>query len=182
MHDIVQEFLVESNENLDQLESELVKLEAGPKSTSHQITANSEETSAQARVVSEAGEHINHNLQTIATGAEEMSATVNEIAKNAMEAGKVAAEAVTTSEETNATVGKLGASSAEIGKALSEVKRKPNEVEGPRLVGSTPDLAKFSATARAGAHTVTLSLYSLPLDGSPDRAESTSTKIRTPGA
>jgi two-component system chemotaxis sensor kinase CheA len=33
LDDIVQEFLVESNENLDRLESELVKLEANPKSS-----------------------------------------------------------------------------------------------------------------------------------------------------
>jgi two-component system, chemotaxis family, sensor kinase CheA len=33
LDDIVQEFLVESNENLDRLESELVKLEADPKSS-----------------------------------------------------------------------------------------------------------------------------------------------------
>jgi len=89
--------------------------------TSQQITANSEETSLQARVVSEASENVNKNLQTVATGAEEMSSTINEIAKNTAEAAKVSSEAVETAEATNQTVGKLGASSAEIGKVIEVI-------------------------------------------------------------
>ena len=57
-------------------------------STSQQITANSEETTAQAHVVSEAGGQVNTNLQTLASGAEEMNSTIGEIAKNATEAAR----------------------------------------------------------------------------------------------
>ena len=64
---------------------------------------------------------INHTLQTIATGAEEMTSTVNEIAKNAQDAARVATEAVATAEATNDTVTKLGASSAEIGKVIEVI-------------------------------------------------------------
>ena len=49
--------------------------------TSQQITANSEETTAQAKVVSDAGGQVNTNLQTLATGAEEMNSTIGEIAQ-----------------------------------------------------------------------------------------------------
>jgi methyl-accepting chemotaxis protein len=81
---------------------------------SEQMSANAEETQAQAGVVSKASEEVNKNLQTLATGTEEMGATIKEIAKNATEAARVASEAVKTAESTNATVQKLGESSAEI--------------------------------------------------------------------
>ena len=47
---------------------------------SQQITTNSEETTAQANVVSSATDMVNRNLQTVATGAEEMSSTIKDIA------------------------------------------------------------------------------------------------------
>jgi methyl-accepting chemotaxis protein len=84
--------------------------------TSQQITANSEETTAQAKMVSEAGHQVNANLETLASGAEEMNSTICEIAKNATEAAHVAGEAVGAAESANQTVAKLGDSSVEIGK------------------------------------------------------------------
>jgi methyl-accepting chemotaxis protein len=47
--------------------------------TSQQMGANAEETSSQANVVSVAGEQVNRNLQTVATGSEEMSASVRSL-------------------------------------------------------------------------------------------------------
>ena len=88
---------------------------------SQQITTNSEETTAQANVVSGATERVERNLQTVATGAEEMSSTIQEIAKNATESARVASEAVKTAETTNATVSKLGISSAEIGQVVKVI-------------------------------------------------------------
>ena len=65
---------------------------AGLSTTSQPITVNSEETAAQADdVVSKAAQAISQNLQTVATGAEEMSASIRgDPAKNAAEAAKVA--------------------------------------------------------------------------------------------
>jgi methyl-accepting chemotaxis protein len=60
------------------------------KATSHQISANSEETSAQTKVASEATRHVSQNLQTVATGADEMGASIKDIAKNATEAARIA--------------------------------------------------------------------------------------------
>jgi methyl-accepting chemotaxis protein len=97
--------------------------------TSQQITANSEETSAQAGVVSKAAEQVSQNLQTVATGAEEMSASIKEIAKNASEAAKVATSAVRVAEATTATVSKLGQSSNEIGlviKVITSIAQQTN--------------------------------------------------------
>ncbi len=89
--------------------------------TSQQITANAEETSAQTKVVSNATLQVNQNLQTVATGAEEMSASIKDIAKNATEAATVAGTAVRAAETANATVSKLGASSAEIGQVIKVI-------------------------------------------------------------
>ncbi|HWY21647.1 MAG TPA: methyl-accepting chemotaxis protein [Candidatus Acidoferrum sp.] len=89
--------------------------------TSQQITANSEETSAQADVVSKAAHAVSQNLQTVATGAEEMGASIKEIAKNASDAAKVATSAVRVAETTTATVSKLGESSTEIGQVIKVI-------------------------------------------------------------
>jgi len=89
--------------------------------TSQQITANSEETSAQANVVANASAQVNQNLQTVATGAEEMGASIKEIAKNASEAAKIATSAVRVAETTTATVSKLGESSSEIGQVIKVI-------------------------------------------------------------
>ena len=74
------------------------------------MAANAEETAAQAeRRVGRrrAGEQ---ERATVATGAEEMGASIREIAKNANEAARVATSAVKVAEKTNATVAKLGES------------------------------------------------------------------------
>ena len=59
--------------------------------------------------------------QTVATGAEEMGASIKEIAKNTTEAARVATTAVKVGGETNDTVAKLGESSAEIGKVIKVI-------------------------------------------------------------
>ena len=89
--------------------------------TSQQITANSEETLAQAEVVSKAALAVSQNLQTVATGSEEMGASIKEIAKNATEAAKVATSAVRVAETTTRTVAKLGESSTEIGQVIKVI-------------------------------------------------------------
>ena len=90
-------------------------------STSQLITVNLEETSAQARVVSDATVEVSRNLQTVANGAEEMGTSIKEIAKNATEAAKVATSAVRVAETANATVAKLGDSSKEIGQVIKVI-------------------------------------------------------------
>ena len=88
---------------------------------SQQININSEETTAQANVVSNATDQVNRNLQTVATGAEEMSSTIADIAKNATESARVAGEAVRSAEITNTTISKLGVSSSEVGQVIKVI-------------------------------------------------------------
>ena len=113
----MQEMIRAIAETADQVAASSQELSA----TSQQITANSEETTAQARVVSEAGGQVNTNLQTLASGAEEMNSTIGEIAKNATEAARVSSDAVAAAESANQTVSKLGDSSVEIGKVIEVI-------------------------------------------------------------
>jgi methyl-accepting chemotaxis protein len=83
---------------------------------SEQMSKNAEKTSVQVGVVSAASEQVDKNIQIVATGAEEMTASIKEIAKSAQEALRVANSAVQVAETTNRTIAKLGESGAEIGK------------------------------------------------------------------
>ncbi|HEX7377024.1 MAG TPA: methyl-accepting chemotaxis protein [Pirellulales bacterium] len=88
---------------------------------STQMSANAEETSTQANIVSAASEQVSKNVQTVATGVEEMTSSIREIAKNATESARVAGQAVSAADTANKTVGKLGESSAEIGKVIKVI-------------------------------------------------------------
>ncbi len=89
--------------------------------SSEQITANSGETATQASAASRITQQVSQNLQSLSTGAEEMTSTIQNIATNAHEAAKVASAAVTTAQAANATVAKLGQSSAEIGEVIKVI-------------------------------------------------------------
>ena len=88
---------------------------------STQMSANAEETSSQANIVSAASEQVSQNVQTAATGVDEMNSAIREIAKSASEAARVSQQAVTVANSTNATIAKLGESSAEIGKVVKVI-------------------------------------------------------------
>ncbi len=115
--DKLQEVMRQIASNTYQLSEASAKLSA----TSHQITANSGETSTQATVVSQAALQVSQNLQTVAIGAGEMGSTIQSIANNAHEAATVASEAVQTAQAANANVAKLSASSAEIGEVIKVI-------------------------------------------------------------
>ncbi len=85
------------------------------------LNTSADDTSRQAGVVAAASEQAGKNVQTVATGTEEMSVTIKEIAKNAAEAAKVATAAVSRAQRTNDLVGKLGESSTEIGNVLKVI-------------------------------------------------------------
>ncbi len=90
-------------------------------SNNGQITANTAEASEHATKVSATAEVLIRNLQTVATGTEEMNNTIQDIAKHATESARVAGEAVKTAEVTNAAIAKLGESSAQIGQVVKVI-------------------------------------------------------------
>jgi methyl-accepting chemotaxis protein len=85
---------------------------------SEQMSKNAEKTAVQVGVVSAASGQVDKNIQIVATGAEEMTASIKEIAKSAQEALRIANSAVQVAETTNRTIAKLGESGAEIGKII----------------------------------------------------------------
>ena len=60
-------------------------------------------------------------MQTVATGTEEMGASIKEIAQNANEAAQFAISAVEVGASANTTVSKLGESSAEVGQVVKVI-------------------------------------------------------------
>ena len=73
-----------------------------------------EESTLRFQSLSSSSEAVGNNVQTVASGAEEMSITVKEISKNLSEAVHVGADAVRMTAEANDTMEKLGQSSQEI--------------------------------------------------------------------
>jgi len=88
---------------------------------SEQITIDSGETAEQSDAVSRVTLHVTENLQSLATGAGEMTLTIQNIAGNTNEAAKVAGSAVSVVQAAYATVTKLGKSSAEIGEVIKVI-------------------------------------------------------------
>ncbi len=89
--------------------------------TSTTMSANAEETSAQAGVVASASDEVGKNVQTVATGSEEMGASIGEISSNATQAAKISDEAVEVAKRTNSTISALGESSKEIGEVVKVI-------------------------------------------------------------
>ncbi|MGK0180346.1 MAG: methyl-accepting chemotaxis protein, partial [Nitrospinales bacterium] len=89
--------------------------------TSTTMSANAEETSAQAGVVASASDEVGNNVQTVATGSEEMAASIREISENSSQAAKISNEAVEVAKRTNETISTLGESSKEIGEVVKVI-------------------------------------------------------------
>jgi methyl-accepting chemotaxis protein len=110
---------------------------------SQQITANSGETAVQANAASRVTQQVSQNLQSLSTGAGEMTSTIQSIAANANEAAKVASCAVSAAQAANDTVTKLGQSGVEIGVVIKVI----------TLIAQQTNLLALNATieaARAG--------------------------------
>ncbi|MFY9268378.1 MAG: methyl-accepting chemotaxis protein, partial [Candidatus Manganitrophaceae bacterium] len=78
---------------------------------------------------SAASEQTDRNVQSVATSAEEMTTTIQEISKSVHEANLIASLAVKESASANSTISKLGESSREIGqviKVITSIAEKTN--------------------------------------------------------
>jgi methyl-accepting chemotaxis protein len=120
----LEKFLIDTRSNVAEIAGMATKLSGSAEEmnlVSQEMAGNSEETTAQANVVSTASSEISRNVQTVATGTEEMGASIKEIAQNANEAARIAGNAVNVAETANETVGKLGTSSAEIGQVIKVI-------------------------------------------------------------
>jgi methyl-accepting chemotaxis protein len=91
------------------------------KLVSEQMSANAEETAAQANVVSGASEQVMRSVKTVAVSAEQMNGSIREIAGNTNQAANVTLDAVRIAENANGAVLRLGDSSTEIGKVIKVI-------------------------------------------------------------
>ena len=86
-----------------------------------QMSANAEETTAQAASAAAAATQVSGNMQQVSTGVEELSVSIREISSNAMAASAVTNRAVAEARATKQTMAKLGVSSQEIGSVLKVI-------------------------------------------------------------
>ncbi|WP_328476636.1 methyl-accepting chemotaxis protein [Actinoplanes sp. NBC_00393] len=86
-----------------------------------QTVAGSQAVSERAGSANSAAGEVSFNLQTVATGAGEMTQAIQEIAQSATASAGVTTQAVSVVAETTATVSKLGASSQEIGNVVKVI-------------------------------------------------------------
>jgi methyl-accepting chemotaxis protein len=85
---------------------------------SQRLSANAEETAAQASVVSSTSSQVARSVSLVATSTDQMNTSIRDISSNTSKSAQVAADAVRIAESTNHIVGKLGESSTEIGKVI----------------------------------------------------------------
>jgi methyl-accepting chemotaxis protein len=90
----------------------------GLKTVSEQMSSNSEQTTQQAGIAATTTDEVSRNLQTVATGTEQMNNSIREISKNARDASEVSRQAVSVAQSANDLILKLGKSSAEIGQVI----------------------------------------------------------------
>jgi methyl-accepting chemotaxis protein len=88
---------------------------------SQQMTGDAKATSADAGEVAKVSAQISRNVQTVACGTEEMTASIHEIAKNAAQATMVAKSAVRVAQQTTERVQALEHSSVEIEQILRTI-------------------------------------------------------------
>jgi methyl-accepting chemotaxis protein len=88
---------------------------------SESMSTAATQTVAQSGIVLGSARVVSQNIQDVAAGTEEMSASIREISVSAQSSARVAKAAVTTANETNVTITKLGESSAEIGKVIKVI-------------------------------------------------------------
>jgi methyl-accepting chemotaxis protein len=134
--------------------------------TSDEINADATEAAGQVTVASDAANQVSFNVQTVASGSGEMSASIDEIARNTNDGAAVAAEAVQAAQSTTDLMAQLGESSAQIGtviKVISSIAEQTNllalnaTIEAARagdagkgfavVAGEVKDLAQETARA-----------------------------------
>ncbi|WP_436530311.1 methyl-accepting chemotaxis protein [Actinoplanes sp. HUAS TT8] len=86
-----------------------------------QTVSGSRAVTEQAEAANGSAAEVSFNLQTVATGADEMAMAIQEISQSASASAGVTMEAVTVVAETTETVSKLGASSQEIGAVVKVI-------------------------------------------------------------
>jgi methyl-accepting chemotaxis protein len=89
--------------------------------TATKLSSGADQASSQADVVANASRLIGASTQSVATGAEQMTASIAEIARNAADAATAGMDAMRETEQTNSTISRLAESSAAIGNVVNVI-------------------------------------------------------------
>lgn len=88
---------------------------------SRRMSANAEETTAQANMASAASEQVSVNTRTVALAIRDLNVSIQEIAANTGRAAQVGAEAVDVANSTSSIITNLGSSSGQIGEVVQVI-------------------------------------------------------------
>jgi len=112
--------------------------------TAAAMSASADQTSAQSTAVSDASMQVSSNVQTVASGAEELSASISEIRRQLSESADVASHGVAETARSNDTIQSLAAAAGAIGEVVQLISK----------IATQTNLLALNATieaARAGA-------------------------------
>jgi len=112
--------------------------------TAATVSASADQTSAQSTAVSDASAQVSSNVQTVASGADELSASISEIRRQLSESADVASHGVAETARSNGTIQSLAAAAGAIGDVVQLIGK----------IATQTNLLALNATieaARAGA-------------------------------
>ncbi|HTW23198.1 MAG TPA: methyl-accepting chemotaxis protein [Candidatus Baltobacteraceae bacterium] len=130
-HDELAEIARSFNDSMDKFRGTVARVASsasrvmtavdGLREVSQLMSANSEQTTSQATIVSQNTSKVTDTLQTVATSTEQMNSSIQEIAKSVGQAATVSNDAMQIATSTNQTVSKLGDASQEIGAVIKVI-------------------------------------------------------------
>jgi len=107
------------DQRINSVVGEVANAAASMQDAAATLTATAEETSRESGTVADAGQQAAINVNAVASAAEELSASINEISRQVASCSTVAVEAVTEAGRTNDTVLHLVGAGRRIGEVVA---------------------------------------------------------------
>ncbi len=104
--------------NVAALVNDLIEASVGMQTASETLSSTAEQSTTQAESVSHSSAEANENVMTVASAAEELTASIAEITRQVRDAVDMSGQAVEEAETTNQNVTKLAKVSEEIGEVI----------------------------------------------------------------
>ncbi|PCI01158.1 MAG: hypothetical protein COB79_04610 [Zetaproteobacteria bacterium] len=107
--------------NVANLVHDLIEASVGMQTSSESLSATAEQSTSQAENVASNSAEANENVMTVASAAEELTASITEITRQVHNAVEMSSQAVQEAEATNKNVSKLASVSKEIGQVIQVI-------------------------------------------------------------
>jgi len=104
--------------NVAAMVNDLIEASVGMQASSESLSATAEQSTTQAESVAHSSTEANENVMTVASAAEELTASITEITRQVRNAVDMSGQAVEEAEITNQNVAKLASVSEEIGQVI----------------------------------------------------------------